>query len=603
MSTRTPELDKKIDEWLTWDKNTSTLAAIKKLVNEENFSELSKVLLNRLSFGTAGLRGKMAAGYAAMNDLVIIQTGQGLLKYLEHCDKNLLVNNGIIIGYDGRYNSQRFAELTATIFLHSGYPVRLFSQMVPTPFVPFAVAKYKSAIGVMVTASHNPKEDNGYKVYGPNSSQIVSPVDKEIQKNILDNLVPLDTSWDTSVLKSSKLLTDPLKETLDDYLNVVKETIIPEHIKINEKAKILFTYTAMHGVGYKYVKEVFNVIGILMVPVEKQRDPHPDFPTVKFPNPEEGKSSLDLSFKTANENGSRVIIANDPDADRMAAAEKNENTGEWKVFSGNELGALLGWWCLYCFKTKYPKEPLENTYMLSSTVSSMILRSMSKKEGFNFIETLTGFKWMGNKTVELINQGKKVIFAFEEAIGYCCGTAVMDKDGVSAAFQLATLTSFLSQQGKTLTDKLQEIYNEYGYHVSLNSYFICHDGEKIKKIFERIRNFNGPNSYPSGILKEKYKISTIRDLTTGYDNSQTDNKAILPVSKSSQMITFNFTNGLVCTLRTSGTEPKIKYYTEMCAAPGDLNRTAIIATLKEMVDGVIEELLQPVENSLLLKAD
>ncbi|KAH0821329.1 hypothetical protein GEV33_001462 [Tenebrio molitor] len=603
MGKQDSQLDEKIQEWLAWDKNPTTSATIKKLLEEKKFDELSEKLLKRLSFGTAGLRGKMDAGYSAMNDLVIIQTGQGLLKYLEHCDKKLLKGSGIVIGYDGRHNSKRFAELTAAIFLHAGYPVRLFGRVVPTPFVPFAVSKYKTAIGVMVTASHNPKEDNGYKVYGPNSSQIVSPVDKDIQRNILENLVPLATSWDTGILKSTKLLTDPLEETLDGYLNVIKDTILPEHIEYNRKAKVLFTYTAMHGVGYGYVKKVFDLIGVQMVPVEKQKDPHPDFPTVKFPNPEEGKSSLELSFKTANEKNSRVIIANDPDADRMATAEKNEKTGEWKVFTGNELGALLGWWCLYCFKTKYPNEDLKNVYMMSSTVSSMILRSMSQKEGFNFIETLTGFKWMGNKSYELLKQGKKVIFAYEEAIGYCCGTAVLDKDGISAAFQVATLTSFLHFQKKTLSEKLEEIYNEYGYHVSRNSYFICHDGEKIKRIFERIRNISGPNTYPSGILGAKYKINTVRDLTTGYDNTQPDNKAILPVSKSNQMVTFNFTNGLVCTLRTSGTEPKIKYYTEMCASPDTTDRQAIVATLNEMVDGLIEELLQPVQNELIPKSD
>lgn len=165
-------------------------------------------------------------------------------------------------------------------------------------------------------------------------------------------------------------------------------------------------------------------------------------------------------------------------------------TGEWKVFTGNELGALLGWWCLFCFKTKYPQEKLENAYMLCSTVSSMILRSISEKEGFNFVETLTGFKWIGNKSNELLKQGKKVIFSFEEAIGFCCGTAVLDKDGVSAASQLVTLTSYLATQNKSLTDKLEEIYGEYGYHVSLNSYFICHDGEKIKRIFDRIRTLD-----------------------------------------------------------------------------------------------------------------
>ncbi|KAJ3642544.1 hypothetical protein Zmor_025311 [Zophobas morio] len=598
------EIQAKVEEWLQWDRDKQTALTIKRLAHEEKYDELSKLLLDRLSFGTAGLRGKMGAGYAAMNDLVIIQTAQGLLNYLEQHEGDLLKENGIVIGYDGRHNSKRWAELTASIFLHRDYIVRLFSAVVPTPFVPFTVAKYECAIGVMVTASHNPKEDNGYKVYGSNGAQIVSPVDKEIQKNILRNLEPLETSWDTSVLSTSPLLSDPLDETLHDYLHTIEETILPQHKEINATAQVLFTYTAMHGVGYRYVAKVFDLIKVRMVPVEEQKDPHPDFPTVKFPNPEEGKSSLDLSFSTANANESRVIIANDPDADRMGVAEKNEESGEWRVFTGNELGALLGWWCLYCFKLKYPHEPLENTYMLSSTVSSMILRSMSYKEGFNYIDTLTGFKWMGNRTYDLLKEGKKVIFAFEEAIGFCCGTAVLDKDGVSAAFQLATLTSYLYNDKKTLGDKLGEIYDEYGYHVSRNSYFICYEADKIRSIFERLRNYKqGRKGYPTGILDEKYEISTVRDLTTGFDNSQADEKAVLPVSRSSQMITFNFSNGLVCTLRTSGTEPKIKYYTEMCATPGDANQEAILDTLTEMVDGIIAEFLEPEKNELIAKHD
>lgn len=169
-------------------------------------------------------------------------------------------------------------------------------------------------------------------------------------------------------------------------------------------------------------------------------------------------------------------------------------SGEWKVFTGNELGALLGWWSLHCHQIKNPNESYENVYMLSSTVSSKILRSIAKIEGFNFIETLTGFKWMGNKANELLKENKNVLFAFEEAIGFMCGSTVLDKDGVSAAVNLATMASYLYHHGLTLINQLKEIYQEYGIHVSSNSYFICHDATKIKNIFARLRNFNGPNT-------------------------------------------------------------------------------------------------------------
>lgn len=283
------------------------------------------------------------------------------------------------------------------------------------------------------------------------------------------------------------------------------------------------------------------------------------------------------------------------------------------MFTGNELGALLGWWALQCLKFQSPDIDLKECYMLASTVSSKMLRSMAKVEGFNFVETLTGFKWMGNKSYELINDGKMVLFAFEEAIGFMFAPTVLDKDGVSAAFHLASLAAFLKTNKQTLFGKLQELYERYGFHYTSNSYFLCYEPDIIAKIFERIRNFqHAPNTvsdelssssssmppalsmfhsettklmfyfiyvlfsvflcaaftsqYPGHVHNGKYAISTVRDLTTGIDTCQKDGKALLPPSKSSQMVTFTFENGAVITLRTSGTEPKIKYYAEMCAS-------------------------------------
>lgn len=258
---------------------------------------------------------------------------------------------------------------------------------------------------------------------------------------------------------------------------------------------------------------------------------------------------------------------------------------------------------LHCHKHRYPRQPLCNVYMISSTVSSMILKTISKAEGFQFVDTLTGFKWIGNKALELENQGNQVIFCYEEAIGFMCTTNVVDKDGISAAAHFATMASYIYNKGTTLTGQLDEIYSRYGHHVSSNSYYICHDPAVIKKIFEKIRNFRGPNTYPEGILNNKYKIISVRDLTTGYDDSQPDKKAILPVSSNSEMITFGFSNGLICTLRTSGTEPKIKYYTELCASPHLKDKQTILNTLNEMVTAICEELFQPKENNLIPRSE
>ncbi|XP_054005959.1 glucose 1,6-bisphosphate synthase-like [Hylaeus anthracinus] len=591
------DLDNKINEWLTWNKDPNAEHQIEKLVRDNNTKVLFNLFMKRLEFGTAGLRGCMGPGYSQMNDLVIVQTGQGLSNYLIDVVLNVTVK-GVIIGYDGRHCSKRFAELTATIFAEKNIKVYLFSKVVPTPFIPYGVLKYKCAAGIMITASHNPKNDNGYKVYWENGTQIISPHDKKIQKYILENLKPNESSWDVTKVYESPLYKDPWNDIMESYFHDLRQKVL--YPEVNRNTILKFTYTPMHGVGYAYMSAAFIAANLKpFIVVEEQKLPDPEFPTVKFPNPEEGKSALDLSIKVANENSSSIIIANDPDADRLACGIKMKNE-EWYIFSGNELGALLGWWMMHTHQVQHPDTDFSNVYMLASTVSSKILASMAKQEGFNFEETLTGFKWMGNRTVELKKAGKEVIFAYEEAIGFMCGSNVLDKDGISAGMHIAELSAYLETMGFTLYDKLNEIYTQYGYHISKNSYWICHEADIIKRIFERLRNYNGePNTYPANILDGKYPIIGVRDLTTGYDNTKPENKAVLPVSKSNQMITFTFKNGLVITLRTSGTEPKIKYYTELCASPGEQNITILKNILDEMVSAIVTEFLQPEVNGLI----
>ncbi|KRT83839.1 hypothetical protein AMK59_4874 [Oryctes borbonicus] len=593
-----PELDAKITEWLAWDRNSRTSEEVRHLVKTEQFDILAKMLMTRLRFGTAGLRGKLGVGYNAMNDLVVVQTAQGLLKYLEETDSQTLKRNGIVVGYDGRHGSKKFAELTATVFVQKRYQVRLFNNVVPTPFVSYAVGKYKCAAGVMVTASHNPKEDNGYKVYGPNGAQIVSPVDAEIESCILQSLEPLESSWDTSVLSNSDKRINPLPEVLKSYLEMIKSDVAQEHKDINEKTSLKFVYTPLHGVGFVYFARAMDAVNLKIIPVESQKDVDPDFPTVKLPNPEEGKDALSLAIKTAEVNHCTIIIANDPDADRMACAEKDSLTGKWKIFSGNELGALLGWWAWHTYQALASYDSKVEVYMLASTVSSKILRTMSKVDGFKYIETLTGFKWMGNKAHEIMQKNrKKVLFAFEEAIGFMWNTAVLDKDGIQAGVHLATLASYLHHHAITLSAHLQEIYHEYGYHLSFNSYFTAKSTSIFEKIFTRLRNYEGSNVYPKTV-SDSFRIKYIRDLTLGYDNSQPGNKAVLPSFPDQQMITFEFENGMIATLRTSGTEPKLKFYTEICAKPKQGSKDEIQRLLITMVKAITDDFCQPEKNGL-----
>lgn len=517
-------------------QNEKTRREIISLVINKKIDVLKKLLLKRETFGTAGIRGVMRAGFSGMNDLVIIQTSQGLCEYLmQHYGSEETERRGIIIGYDGRFNSRRFAELTATAFLQKNIRVYLFEKIVPTPFIPFGILEVNAVAGVMITASHNPKDDNGYKVYFDNGSQIISPHDKNIQALIESNLNPWSQSWSKSLLNQT---VDPMEHVFESYFDKIKARIIDDEIIRSTNLK--FTYTSLHGVGHEYLTHAFEVCGFpLKFAVEEQKYPDPLFPTVVFPNPEEGKGVLDLSIKTANANGSTVILANDPDADRCAVAIKIINSGDddmdsdglhhdnhddddgnsWKILTGNEVGALLGWWMWFKHTLKSDKSyKPSDCYMLSSAVSSKILESMAKKEGFNFIETLTGFKWMGNMSHDLMaKSNKRVIFAFEEAIGYMCGTDVLDKDGISAAIEVAQLASYVNSEfGYTLLDQLNHIYHLYGYHTSLNSYYLCYDQSIISKIFHRLSNYDGPESYPKNI--GPYTIRRVRDLNRPFDS-------------------------------------------------------------------------------------
>ncbi|KAG9342451.1 hypothetical protein JZ751_016453 [Albula glossodonta] len=599
------KLDHAIKQWMRFDKNPKTLAAVRGMVKEREVEKLKRCFGARMEFGTAGLRAAMGPGISQMNDLTIIQTTQGFCTYLEKSFPDLK-ERGVVIGFDARADpssggsSKRFAALAATVLISHGVPVYLFSDITPTPFVPFTVSHLRLCAGIMVTASHNPKRDNGYKVYWENGAQIIPPHDKGIASAIEENVEPWPQSWEEHLAQESPLVKDPYQDINREYFKAIQEVCFNR--SINKSSEVKFIHTSVHGVGHAFVQSAFQAFDLRPpFAVPEQKDPDPEFPTVEYPNPEEGEGVLTLSFELAKKEGATVVLANDPDADRLAVAEK-QKSGQWRVFSGNELGALLGWWMFRCWKQRFPDSTkVKEVYMLASTVSSKILRAIALKEGFHFEETLTGFKWMGNRAKQLLDQGKMVLFAFEEAIGYMCCPAVLDKDGVSAAAIAAELTSYLATKDLSLSQQLKAIYDEYGYHITKNSYFICHDQDIIRQLFERLRNYDGENTYPKTC--GGFTVSGVRDLTTGYDSDQQDKKAVLPTSKSSQMITFTFSNGGVATMRTSGTEPKIKYYTELCAAPGNSDLKQLKMELDDLVDAIVDNFFEPKKNNLKPKPE
>ncbi|KAF7359446.1 hypothetical protein MSAN_01287300 [Mycena sanguinolenta] len=497
----------------------------------------------RIEFGTAGLRARMAAGWSCMNDLIVIQASQGLCQYVLKNVENA-ASRGVVIGHDHRHNSQRWAELTAAVFVHAGFKTYLHRGLGAHS----AFQALQILCGIMITASHNAKDDNGYKVYWENAVQIIGPHDKGISASIKANLEP--QTWMTEQLHS--LCLDRTQEMKDAYFANLAS--LNRSRVLNGQSRVKFVNTSMHGVSDVFVSRAFESFGFPpYIPVVEQQQPDPDFPTVAFPNPEE-KGALDLALRTADAHGANYVLSQDPDSDRFCAAEKGPN-GQWTVFTGDQLGTLFAAQTLEHYKSA--GKPLEKLAMIASTVSSKMLEAMAEKEGFKFAECLTGFKFIGNTALDLVKGGYEVPFSYEEAIGFMFGDRIRDKDGVSATVSFAELVVALTNQGKTVHSYLEEQYQRYGYFQTLNSYFVCKDPSTIDKIFERLPELSQIASLT---------ITSVVDLTTGYDSTNPPTyKPSLPLS-SGHMIQFRAKQKddtkVVLTTRTSGTEPKIKYYVE-----------------------------------------
>ena len=580
------------EQWMRWDMDPKTRDQMQGWIDKEDSEALEKSLKPRIAFGTAGLRGEMKAGYAHMNLLVVTQAAQGLYKYCEEKFPKDLKEKGIVVGYDGRYNSLEFARRTAAVFASKGVHVHLFSEVVPTPFVSFGVKYLGARAGIMVTASHNPAADNGYKVYWSNASQITAPHDKGIAKSILDNLEPWPLNVGQLLSAEEGLVSDCTVKVSEAFFSTIQDWCF--HRAVNERSNLSIVFTPMHGVGGKWVTKAFASFGLKPFhPVMAQLYPDPDFPTVEYPNPEEGKGALELAFATADRVDSRIVIANDPDSDRLAAAEKNQK-GEWRVFSGNEIGTLLAAWSLSNYCRKHPTADKSKLLFVNTTVSSKMIAHMARKEGIHYEECLTGFKWIGDTALRLADQGYTLIFAFEQAIGYMIGDVCPDKDGVRTAAIFAEMCNVLAAENITLAAKLDSLYDEYGYMASKDHYFFCHDPKVMNSIFDDIKTANG--EYPKSM--GKYPIARVRDLKSpGFDSGTDDHKPVLPVG-SSPMITFFFENGAVFTLRGSGTEPKLKYYTELPGNRGDADEI-----LKDMISVMVDTILKPEKNGLIAPAD
>ena len=472
-----------------------------------------------LEFGTAGLRGALGAGPNRMNRCVVIRAAAGLTAYLAQ-EGGAGPSPLVVIGYDARYNSDVFARDTAAVVVAAGGRALVLPQPLPTPVLAFAIRHLRADAGVMVTASHNPPQDNGYKVYLGDGSQIVPPADAQIAAHIaaVDKVsdVPLAASgWET------------LDRTLvDDYLSAVVRVVDSDSPR-----DLYVVHTSLHGVGHATVTEAFTRAGFLEPRVvEEQASPDPDFPTVAFPNPEEA-GAIDLALDRARLSGCDLVIANDPDADRCAAAVVDPAVGDWRMLRGDEVGSLLG--AHIVARGVVPSDVFAN-----SIVSSRLLAAIAAGAGIRHEETLTGFKW--------ISRVPGLRYGYEEALGYCVDPgAVRDKDGVSAALLLAELAAGLKARGRTLLDLLDDLAVEHGVHATDSFSVRVSDLGQIDPLMQRLRTQS-----PTAVAG--LDVTRVDDLSRGDGG--------LPPTEGLRWFLADESRIIV---RPSGTEPKVKVYLEV----------------------------------------
>jgi phosphomannomutase len=564
--------------WLRYDPDPETKAIIASLPPDS--PELRRMLLGpRIAFGTAGLRAKLEPGFQGLNDIVVQQTAQGVAVVLgERVDGAR--EKGVVVGYDHRKRSRRFAEITANVFLARGFKVYLSERLCATPYVAYGVRLFGAAAGIMVTPSHNPAGDNGYKLYGSNGAQIIVPFSTYVQEAIMRNL----ELWPEA--KADRFAeAAPCYAVIEDaYMAATLKTVCWTR-EANPRTALRAAFTPMHGVGKDMTARILREWHLpAAVPVPEQIEPHPDFPTVKFPNPEE-KGALDLAIRTAEAGGLGLVFAEDPDSDRFACAEKHPATGAWRIFTGNEIGLLLASWAL----KHEPKERRKDGVMLASTVSSKVLRAMAhhpEDGGFTFEETLTGFKWLGNRAIDLAaSQGKHLIFAYEVEIGFLVGDMSYDKDGIRALACFYEMAADLAARGVAVQDHLEALYDRYGHFQMTNSYVRARTAAAIPTVFARLRKDGKYATSIAGV-----PVKSVRDLTTGYDSAQPDGKAVLYVDPTAHMITYTLQDGSTVTLRTSGTEPKLKYYVETVHST---SKQEAVRLLDVLTKAVLNDLIQP----------
>jgi len=541
-----PPFREAAEAWLAEDPDAKTAAELRSLIeradkrDEAALRELREAFDGQLEFGTAGLRGLLGAGPQRMNRVLVRKVTAGLAAYLrEHVPD--AGSRGVVIGHDARHNSRIFAEDTARVLAGAGIMVYLAHRPWPTPTTAWAVTELRCAAGVMVTASHNPPAYNGYKVYWGNGAQIVPPHDKGIAEAIAreekrgrSDQLPMPNLAEA---RAKGLVVDLDENLHDKYLAAV--VALREQPTL-DGAGLIIAYTPLHGVGAASVEPALERAGFPRVHTEfAQRHPDPDFPTVSFPNPEE-KGAMDRVLELARRSNAELVLANDPDADRLCVAVPDD--GSYRVLTGDQVGALLADYLLTVGH--------KGKRMVATTiVSSQLLSFLAQQVGADYRETLTGFKWIGNAAMDYEKQvGGRFVMGYEEALGYSVGPLVRDKDGVSACVIFAELVVWNRARGKTVLDHLDDIYRRVGLFVTEQVSITKPGSEGLAEIRAAMTRFRGkPPTEISG-----FAVEQVVDLSKGEGG--------LPPS---DVLVFKLAGGRRIIMRPSGTEPKLKSYYEV----------------------------------------
>lgn len=572
------ETQGRIDAWLSSEYDVETVGKVQQMINDKAETELVDSFYKELEFGTGGLRGIMGVGSNRINKYTIGKATQGLANYLKLQFPNQQIK--VAVSYDSRNNSQALGHLVADVFSANDIHVFLFDELRPTPMLSYAVRHYACQGGVMLTASHNPKEYNGYKAYWNDGGQLVAPHDKNV-------ITEVNAIKSVSEIKFERNKANVTLVTADfDGLYVAANTrlsIHPEAVNSNKDLKIV--YSPIHGTGITIVPKMLRAWGFENVHVvEEQGQPDGNFPTVVYPNPEE-EEAMSMAMRKGQELDADVVMATDPDADRVGVAVKNAQ-GEYQLLNGNQIGSLLVYYVLSSKQDK--KELKDNDYVVKTIVTTNLISDISTCFGVKCYETLTGFKFIGEVMTMLLGK-ENYLVGGEESYGFLVGDLVRDKDAVNSCAFIAEMAAYFKEKGKNLFDVLLDLYVEYGFYqeklISLTKKGKA-GAEEIKQMMVNLRQ-DAPRSLGGVAVKEirDYENLESHALSTGIKT-----KIDLPKSDVLQFITVE---GDVISARPSGTEPKIKFYCSVKETLLEKSTYAAVADkLEKKVKGIMADIVK-----------